>query len=88
MHDWPTKTKDLLITKIYIERYASSLGLKNSIGIFEVTTNLEKKCFEVKLSPWVMAITHHFEKQYGCEQGQIIARKVITLCLTQDQTIH
>ncbi len=88
MHDWPTKTKDLLITKLYIEQYASALGLKESIGIFEVTTNLQKKAFEIKLAPWVMAITLHFQKQYGKQEGENIARKVLTHCLIQDQTIH
>ena len=88
MHDWPTKSKDLLITKFYIEQYAASMGLKQAIGIVEVITNLKDKCFELKLSPWVTAITLHFQEQYGVEEGLMIARKVITICLTQGQTIH
>lgn len=88
MHDWPTKIKDLLTAKFYIEQYASNQGVKDAIGIFEVNTNLDKKCFEIQLSPWVEAIIGHFEHQYGVEEGQQIARKVISLCFTQGHTVH
>ena len=88
MQDWPTKTEDLLITRLYIEHYAASMGLNHSIGIVEVITNLQDKRFEFQLAPWVTAITLHFKNQYGLEQGEIIARRVMTLCLTQGQTIH
>jgi hypothetical protein len=88
MHDWPTKTKDLLMTKLFIEQYASTMGLDQAVGMIEIITNLQDKRFELKLAPWVTAITLHFQKQYGPDEGEKIARKVLTLCLTQGQIIH
>ena len=32
MHDWPTKIKDLLITKFYIEQYADSFNIPKKIA--------------------------------------------------------
>ncbi len=88
MSDWPTKTKDLETARIFIENYAHSKGESEAIGMFEITTDIDKKAFDLQLSPWVLAMTIHFQKQYGIDEGEKIARRVITLCLTQGKQIH
>jgi hypothetical protein len=88
MSDWPTKNKDLETARVFIENYALSKGESKAIGMFEITTNLEKKVFDLQLSPWVLAMTIYFQKEYGIEEGEKIARRVITTCLIQGKQIH
>jgi hypothetical protein len=88
MSDWPTKHKDLAVAQVFIENYALSKGQTSSIGLFEVHANVQKKCFDMQLAPWVLAMTIHFQKQYGIEAGEQISRKILTHCLTQGQNIH
>jgi hypothetical protein len=88
MSDWPTKHKDLLVAKSFIEGYASYIGQVGNVGLFEVVADIQKKTLDLKLSPWVLAMTLHFQKLYGMEQGELVARKILTLYFTQGQKIH
>ena len=88
MTDWPTKQKDLAAARVFIENYAIAKGQPTSIGLIEVHANLQKKSFDLQLAPWVLAMTIHFQKQYGLESGEKISRKILTHCLTQGQNIH
>ena len=89
MSSWPTKQKDLKVAKSFIDGYAQFVGRKiESVGLFEVVADIAKKSLELKLSPWVIAMTLHFQKIYGNTQGEEITRKILTLYFTQGQTIH
>ena len=88
MKEWPTKNKDLKLAKFFIEKFALSKGEKSHIGMFEMFTNLENKSIDFQLSPWVVAMTLQFQKQYGIDQGEWVARKILTLCFTQHEQIH
>jgi hypothetical protein len=88
MNEWPTKSQDIKLARLFIEFYAVSNGDTQSIGMFEIQTNITNKSFDIQLSPWVLAMTIHFQKQYGIEKGEWIARKILTLCLTKDEQIH
>ena len=89
MSDWPTKSKDLNLAQSFIDGYAHFIGrTSGTIGLFEVVADIPCKKLELKLSPWVMAMTLHFQKIYGLEQGELVTRKVLTLYFTQGQTIH
>jgi hypothetical protein len=88
MSDWPTKNKDLATARLFIENYAISQGQPTSIGLIEIHANLNKKSFDLQLAPWVLAMTIHFQKQYGLQSGETISRKILTHCITQGQVIH
>jgi hypothetical protein len=89
MHDdWPTKLKDLKLARFFIELYAVNFEEQKNIGLFEIHTDLVNKSLDFQVSPWVLAMTQEFQKLYGLEQGEWVARKVLTLCFTQEQTIH
>jgi hypothetical protein len=89
MGDWPTKSKDLNLAQSFIDWYANSIGRSSaSIGLFEVVADIQNKKMDLKLSPWVLAMTLYFQKIYGLEQGELISRKILTLYFTQDQSIH
>ena len=87
-NEWPTKTKDLKTARFFIELYAINQGEESNIGLFEVSTNLSNKSLDLNVSPWVLAMTQEFQKQYGIEQGEWVARKILTLCFTQNHIIH
>lgn len=87
-NDWPTKLKDIKLARFFIELYALNFETTTSIGLFEINTNLVKKTINLQVSPWVIAMTQEFQKLYGIEQGEWVARKILTLCFTQEQTIH
>ncbi|HBB53499.1 MAG TPA: hypothetical protein DCZ80_06320 [Legionellales bacterium] len=89
MSSWPTKHKDLKVAKSFIDGYAQYVGRQSEgVGLFEVVADIAKKSLELKLSPWVIAMTLHFQKIYGNEQGEVISRKILSLYFTQGQTIH
>ncbi len=88
MSDWPTKHRDLLVAKSFIEGYASYVGQTQGVGLFEVVVDIHNKTLEMKLSPWVTAMTLHFQKLYGWEKGERVSRKVLTLYFTQGHSIH
>jgi hypothetical protein len=89
MHDdWPTKLKDLKLARFFIELYAVNFEEQKNIGLFEIHANLVNKSLDFQVSPWVLAMTQEFQNLYGLEQGEWVARKVLTLCFTQEQTIH
>ncbi len=89
MNDWPTKKKDLKVARDIIESYAKSYQLQaQTIGVFEVVTDIHQKKLEWGLSPWVMAMTTYFQNLYGIEQGELVVRKILTLYFVQGQTLH
>jgi hypothetical protein len=88
MNEWPTKSQDIKLARLFIEFYALSNGDSQSIGMFEIHTNIVNKSFDIQLAPWVLAMTLHFQKQYGIEKGEWIARKILTLCFTKDEQVH
>ena len=85
MHDWSTKAKDIELARQIIERYVQ---FQPVLGFFEILLIPGRKSFDIQLSPWIIALTLQFQDIYGAEQGQLVARKVFSLCIRQGQTLH
>lgn len=85
--DWATKEHDMHIAQCFIEEYAK-VNNSDSLGLFELVVNYKKKRLDFRLSSWVVALASYFNAQYGNKQGDFVTRKVISTCITQDETMH
>ena len=87
MQDWPTKAKDIKLARRMIANYAQTQG-QQMLGLFELVLTPGRKSFDIQLSPWIIALTLQFQDIYGADHGQWVARKVLSLCIRQGQTLH
>lgn len=85
--DWPTKEKDMHIAQLIMEEFANTQH-SDSLGLFELVVNLEEKRMNFRLASWVMVLAEQFSSMYGAHQGDYVTRRVISRCITEDQTIH
>ena len=86
-NNWPTKEKDMHVARQIMEEYANQHN-SDSLGLFELFINKEKKCMSFRLSHWVVTLAEHFKSVYGEDQGDFVTRKVISRCITKGQTLH
>ena len=84
---WSTKHEDLATARKIMEEYATKNKLHN-LGLFELVVDEEEKKMDFKLSPWVGKLANHFQKAYGDEKGDRITRRVISKCITKENTVH
>lgn len=86
--DWPTQQQDLATAGDIINRHLL-LNDGEPLGLVEVIINKTKENpLEFRMPAWVEELITHFKEQYGTEQGQLVASKVITRILLKDETIH
>lgn len=85
--EWPTKSQDIRAAQAIMEEYANETN-SETLGMFELVVDQEKKRMDFKLSSWVVAIASHFKSKYGEEKGDSITRLVLTYCITRNETIH
>lgn len=85
--NWPTKDKDMYVAQRIMEEYASAQN-SNSLGLFELVVNAEKKRMDYRLSSWVLALADYFKSVYGASKGDFVTRQVISRCITKDETLH
>lgn len=85
--DWPTRESDLKTALVIMEEYANERE-SESLGLFEIVVDADKKRMDFCLSGWVVILARHFASLYGVNQGDVITRQVITCCLTQGETLH
>lgn len=87
-NDWPTQTQDLEIATDIINRHVE-LNDGEPLGMIEIVIDKKQlKPIEIRVPEWIQELIHHFRDHYGYEQGQVIASKIITKMLLQDETIH
>lgn len=85
--NWPTQEKDMTIAKLIIEQYANANN-RDELGLFELVVDKKEKRMNFQLSTWVVILAKQFKELYGAEQGDLVTRHVISLCLTGAETIH
>lgn len=85
--NWPTRDKDLQTARVIMEEYASERD-SDTLGLFEIIVDQNKKKMSFRLSEWVVILAKHFHSIYGDHQGDFVTRQVITRCFTQGQTVH
>ncbi len=85
--NWPTKDKDISVAQRIMEKYASEQNT-DSLGLFEVVVNQQKKRMDFQLSSWVMILAEHFKSVYGASKGDAVTRQVISHCITKGETLH
>ena len=85
--NWPTKDKDMNVAQRIMEEYAKAQNT-DSLGLFEVVLNRQKKRMDFRLSSWVMVLAEHFKSIYGASQGDFVTRQVISYCITKGETLH
>ena len=83
--EWLTQNQDMNIAREIINQYGGDDSL---LGIFEVEMDPEGKILNVKLSEWVVVLTQYFRKRYGEDSGDSVMKRVMSLCMINDQTIH
>ena len=86
-NNWPTKDKDISMAQRIMEKYAIEQNT-DSLGLFEVVVNQQKKRMDFQLSSWVMLLAEHFKAVYGANRGDMITRQVIRHCITKGETLH
>ncbi|MFA5959690.1 MAG: hypothetical protein WC785_04170 [Tatlockia sp.] len=84
---WPTRAKDMSTAQRIMEEYATQQNTE-SLGLFEVVVNREKKRMDFRLSSWVALLAEHFKSLYGASKGEAVTRRVISHCITQGETLH
>lgn len=87
-NDWPTQPQDMKAAATIIDKYIE-LNDGEPLGMLEVVIDKKKlKPIEIRIPQWIQEIVKHFRDQYGKEEGQTIASKVITKMLLKNETIH
>lgn len=87
-NDWPTQPQDMQTAAAIIDKYVE-LNDGEPLGMLEVVIDKQKlKPVEIRIPKWIQEIVGHFRNQYGYEEGQSIASKVIIKMLLKDETIH
>ena len=84
---WPTQAEDMKIAKDVIEAYAVAND-SDSVELFELVVDKEKKQMGFCLSGWVLMLARHFNETYGPNQGDFITRQIVSQCITQGNTVH
>lgn len=85
--EWPTQEKDMFVALRIIQEYADVSDCE-SIGLFELIFDEQKKRMSFRLSTWVKLLAEHFKDKYGADQGDFVTRQVISKYMTQGQTVH
>ncbi len=85
--EWPTKAQDIQAAQTIMEGYANETN-SETLGMFELVVDQDKKRMDFRLSSWVIALASHFKAKYGEDQGDAITRLVLTHCITRNETIH
>jgi len=84
---WPTKYKDIRIAEEIIEDYAN-IHNTQILNIFDLVFDPINKRIEFQLSEWITHLFWQFTAMYGMEQGDFIARKIISKVIIQGETLH
>lgn len=84
---WPTKYKDIRIAQEVIDNYAHNHNTQ-TLNIFDLVFDPIKKRMDVQLSEWITHLIILFTAMYGMEQGDFIARKIISKVIMQGETLH
>jgi hypothetical protein len=84
---WSTQEQDMTTAKELIEAYAIA-NQSDSVDLFELVVDKEKKQMGFCLSGWVLMLAQHFTKTYGPNQGDFVTRQVLSRCITQGNTVH
>jgi hypothetical protein len=84
---WPTQDQDMKTAKEVIEAYAMA-NQSDSVELFELVVDKEKKQMGFCLSAWVMVLAKYFNETYGPNQGEFITRQILSSCITQGHTVH
>lgn len=85
--NWPTKARDMHVAQRIMEEFAKDQN-SESLGLFEIVVNQEKKRMDFRLSTWVQTLAEHFKSLYGANQGDYVTRQVISRCIVNGQTLH
>lgn len=85
--EWLTKTKDLLVAQSIMEQYASSKKAE-ALGLLDLVLNVREKKLDFQLADWVHDLALTFNEMYGADQGDFVTRLVLSICITQGQTLH
>jgi hypothetical protein len=87
-NEWPTQQHDMQIATDIIDKY-TELNDGEPLGFLEVVMSDQTEGgIQIKTQKWIIDILVYFCNQYGREQGQAIAGKVLTKVLLKNETIH
>jgi len=84
VNDWPTKEKDMEVAVRIIKGY----GWDEELALCEIIIQQNKEAGNLQIAEWVLAINDYFKEKYGKKQGEIIAKRVVTECMTNGNTVH
>ncbi len=85
--NWLTKYKDIYEAQCIMEKFAQEQNT-HILGLFEVVVDIPKKRMDICVSSWVVALTQHFKTLYGENQGDFVARHVISSCIIRNEIVH
>lgn len=84
---WSTMNRDMRAAEKIMEEYAAKKNA-DSLGLFEIVVNEKEKKMNFRVSAWVVILAKHFKSVYGETRGDVVTRKVISRCITQDEVVH
>ena len=87
--NWPTEHQDLETAADIIEKYVE-LNEGDPLGFIEVVVDRRDRTTPVKvrMPEWIRELMLHFQDQYGPQEGQAVASKVLTRVLLKSETVH
>ncbi len=85
-NQWPHRSRDMLIAEQVMALFihAEMTGL----NLFELVVDVRGKSMNFRLSRWVLVLAEKYAELYGEEEGEIVTRRVISLCIRDRQTLH
>lgn len=83
---WPHRSRDIMIAEQVMAQFLPEDV--SGLNLFELVVDVKGKSMNFRLSRWVLALAEKYAELYGEEEGEVVTRRVISLCIRDKQTLH